>query len=101
MTTQEKNSILNFIRLVRLEQDRRIAVKYATGAQMTALVGRVANLAENVDNIDLTNFVEKETGKGLSTNDFTTAEKAILAQLNAGDDSGFSEDDFTAVFSDD
>jgi hypothetical protein len=100
MTKQEKESILNFIKLVRLEQDRRIAIKYATGAQLTALVGRVSQIAETVDDIDLSNFVEKETGKGLSTNDFTTAEKAILAQLKASDDSGFSEADFAAVFTD-
>ena len=31
---------------------------------------------------DFSNFVEKENGKGLSTNDFTTAEKTKLASLN-------------------
>lgn len=30
---------------------------------------------------DLTNYVEKETGKGLSTNDYTTAEKSKLAGI--------------------
>ncbi len=32
--------------------------------------------------VDLTNYVEKEEGKGLSTNDYTTEEKEKLASLN-------------------
>lgn len=32
--------------------------------------------------VDLTSYVEKETGKGLSTNDYTTAEKTKLAGLS-------------------
>ena len=32
--------------------------------------------------VDLTNYVEKEEGKGLSTNDYTTEEKEKLAGLN-------------------
>lgn len=32
--------------------------------------------------VDLTNYVEKEEGKGLSTNDYTTEEKKKLAGLN-------------------
>ncbi len=31
--------------------------------------------------VDLTGYVKKETGKGLSTNDFTTEEKNKLAGL--------------------
>lgn len=37
-------------------------------------------------NIDLTGYVEKETGKGLSTNDYTTAEKTKLAGIEASAD---------------
>lgn len=37
-------------------------------------------------NIDLTGYVEKETGKGLSTNDYTTAEKNKLAGIEASAD---------------
>lgn len=33
---------------------------------------------------DLSNYVEKETGKGLSTNDYTTTEKNKLAGIEAG-----------------
>lgn len=33
---------------------------------------------------DLSNYVQKESGKGLSTNDFTTAEKEKLAGIAAG-----------------
>lgn len=32
--------------------------------------------------VDLTNYVEKEDGKGLSTNDYTTEDKEKLAGLN-------------------
>ena len=32
--------------------------------------------------VDLTNYVQKEEGKGLSTNDYTTPEKEKLASLN-------------------
>lgn len=37
-------------------------------------------------NIDLTGYVEKETGKGLSTNDYTTTEKNKLAGIEASAD---------------
>ena len=34
--------------------------------------------------VDLTGYVQKETGKGLSTNDYTTAEKQKLSKIAAG-----------------
>lgn len=34
--------------------------------------------------VDLSNYVQKETGKGLSTNDYTTAEKEKLSGIKAG-----------------
>ena len=34
--------------------------------------------------VDLTGYVQKEAGKGLSTNDYTTAEKQKLANIAAG-----------------
>ena len=34
--------------------------------------------------VDLTNYVEKEEGKGLSTNDYTTEEKEKLAGIEEG-----------------
>lgn len=34
--------------------------------------------------VDLTGYVKKETGKGLSTNDYTTAEKQKLSKIAAG-----------------
>ena len=34
--------------------------------------------------VDLTGYIKKETGKGLSTNDYTTAEKQKLANIADG-----------------
>lgn len=36
-------------------------------------------------------FVKKETGKGLSTNDYTTAEKTKLSKLSNYDDTSITE----------
>ena len=49
----------------------------------------ISNLQENKANAsDLNNYVTKITGKGLSTNDYTTAEKEKLAGLENYDDTG-------------
>lgn len=40
--------------------------------------------AAGSDNQDLSNLVVKETGKGLSTNDYTTEEKNKLSGLSGG-----------------
>jgi hypothetical protein len=46
--------------------------------------GGFQNLIQGINSI-LANKVDKVTGKGLSTNDFTTAEKEKLAGLNTED----------------
>lgn len=48
-----------------------------------ALVSGSVELIDDTT-VDLSNYVEKETGKGLSTNDFTTAEKNKLSGIAAG-----------------
>lgn len=50
------------------------------------IYAKVGNAMELLDDttVDLTNYVEKETGKGLSTNDYTTAEKEKLAGIAEG-----------------
>lgn len=47
---------------------------------------------------DLSNYVVKETGKGLSSNDFTTAEKEQLAALVANANETISDAEITAIF---
>lgn len=47
---------------------------------------------------DLSNYVVKEDGKGLSTNDFTTAEKEQLAALVANANETISDAEITAIF---
>ena len=42
-------------------------------------------------------FVAKEQGKGLSTNDFTTAEKTKLANLNVEDNTDMTSEEITAL----
>ena len=49
---------------------------------------------------DLSGYVEVETGKGLSTNDFTTAYKDALDSLVSGSAETFSNDDISEIFND-
>ena len=103
MTAQEKKEILAFIKLVRIEQDRRIANTYADIAYLVAIKNDMAKLAESVEGlegIDFNNFVVKDGNKQLSTNDFTDAEKALLLELT-NSSSNFTEEDFLSVFADD
>ena len=48
-----------------------------------ALVGETVELLDDTS-VDLSNYVQKESGKGLSTNDFTDDEKSKLAGIAAG-----------------
>lgn len=50
---------------------------------------------------DLSGYVAKETGKGLSTNDYTTTEKNQLKALYDERDEKFTDDDLAAIFADD
>ena len=47
-----------------------------------AFVGETVELIDDTT-VDLSNYVEKETGKGLSANDYTDEEKAKLGELEA------------------
>lgn len=51
--------------------------------------------------VDLSGLVEKEAGKGLSTNDYTTTEKQQLAALEANKNEQISDDEIAAIFVDD
>lgn len=51
--------------------------------------------------VDLSGYVQKVSGKGLSTNDFTDEEKAQLAALEASKDETVSDEDIASIFADD
>lgn len=53
-----------------------------TGAEIRAALGITTLSGSNTGDQDLSNLVVKETGKGLSENDYTDAEKTKLANLN-------------------
>ena len=93
-----KEEVKSFIRAVRIKQDAIIAANYATNSQFNSLKNDVADLKNN--ELDPNDFVKVENGKGLSTNDFTTAEKAIIAELAKQSETGFNEDDIDEVFAD-
>ncbi|MCI8303869.1 MAG: hypothetical protein HFF52_04485 [Lawsonibacter sp.] len=62
--------------LKRLAQ--RVNESFATKQSVAELSGRVDKLPA----VDLTGYVEKEAGKGLSSNDYTDEEKARLNSLD-------------------
>lgn len=98
MTLRDKEDIKSFIKAVRIKQDALIAATYAPAPLVNTLKGDVDYLKNN--QIDPTNFVPAEDGKGLSTYDFTAVDKAILAELANQSTEGFTEEDLDDVFSD-
>lgn len=48
---------------------------------------------------DISGKVDKESGKGLSTNDYTSAEKTKLASINIGDLSNLTTTELNTIFS--
>lgn len=93
-----KEEVKSFIRAVRIKQDAIIAANYAPAAQLNAIKNDVEAIKANALNPD--DFVKAEDGKGLSTNDFTAAEKAILAELSKQSETGFNEADLEEIFAD-
>lgn len=65
-----------------IEQNKNYTL---TGSQIEDLAGRVNDAQENaLDALEgLSNKVDKETGKGLSTNDFTNSDKTKLDSVEA------------------
>lgn len=65
-----------------IEQNKNYTLK---GSQIEDLAGRVNDAQENaLDALEgLSNKVDKETGKGLSTNDFTNSDKTKLDSVEA------------------
>lgn len=92
-----KEEVKNFIRLVRIEMDARYAKIYAPVSQVVALKNELEQATGT--EIDTSQFVAAEDGKGLSTEDFTTEEKALLSQLANDSSTEFTEADLADVFS--
>ena len=91
-----KEEVKSFIRAVRVEMDRRYAVQFPSAEMFTVLQSEVAELQNKAD-VDTSNFVERDGDKVLSSNDYTDAEKELLAQL-ADDAEGFTEADLEDIF---
>ena len=93
-----KEEVKSFIRLVRMEMDKRYALQFASNTEMTVLQTEIADL-QNREEVDTSNFVERDGDKVLSTNDYTDAEKALLQQLaDSARDSTFTEADLADIF---
>ena len=93
-----KEEVKRFIRLVRMEMDKRYAVQFPSATEFTVLQTEVAEL-QNKEDVNTDNFVERDGDKVLSSNDYTDEEKALLQQLaNDADDSTFTEADLADIF---
>lgn len=93
-----KEEVKSFIRAVRIEMDKRYAIQFPSNAEFTVLQSEVAEL-QGRDDVDTSNFVERDGDKVLSTNDYTDAEKQLLARLaDDADDSTFTEADLLDIF---
>lgn len=93
-----KEEVKSFIRLVRMEMDKRYALQFASNTEMTVLQTEIADL-QNREEVDTSNFVERDGDKVLSTNDYTDAEKTLLQQLaDSAGDSTFTEADLADIF---
>jgi len=92
-----KDETKAFIKLCMIDLMKRCDAKYAELAHYNVLKEAVEEVSGNV--FDPSDFVTKEDGKGLSSEDYTAAEKALLAQLASyNNDSGYTAADLQDVF---
>lgn len=96
MTNAEKENIKAFVKAVIIEQDKRNARKFATSNQVAALKGEI----DDIDTTDINpdDFVKNESGKGLSEQNYTSEDKAILGALVNNANSGFTAQDVLDIF---
>ena len=87
-TTTRKGSFKNYIKILSNSIDENtvssnLAVSIIETLQKNVATATAteASLEEAIEAGDLANYVQKETGKGLSTNDFTNAYKTILDNI--------------------
>ena len=84
-----KDDVKWFVKEVVKVWDARNTAKFAPNSALNATKTDLAALEGEVANINTDNFVEKVQGKGLSSNDFTNEEKALLAQLAKSSTNGY------------
>ncbi len=96
MTIAEKENIKDFVKAVRVEMDKRYAAKFATTNQVAALKGEIEGI--DVGDIDTSEFVKQESGKGLSEQNYSSADAAILHQLASDGSYIFTADDVADIF---
>ena len=95
-----KDEVKAFVKAVRIEMDARNAAKFAPNVTVSNVKSELGDLKEEVAQINTDNFVEKEDGKVLSSNDFTTEEKETLARLAKESNDTFDASDVLDIFSD-
>lgn len=96
MTIAEKENIKSFVKAVRIEMDARYAAKFATTNQVAALKGEIADI--DTGDIDTSEFVKQESGKGLSEQNYSSADAAILHQLASDSSDKFTAADVADIF---
>lgn len=96
MTIAEKENIKSFVKAVRIEMDARNAAKFATTNQVAALKGEIADI--DTGDIDTSEFVKQESGKGLSEQNYSSADAAILHQLASDSSDKFTAADVNDIF---
>ena len=96
MTTAEKENIKAYIRAVRIEADKRNAAKFATSNQVAVLKNEIEGI--DTTDIDPSEFVKQEDGKGLSEQNYSTEDAAILRQLATNANDGFTAADVLDIF---
>ena len=87
-TTTRKGSFKNYIKIISnsidegtVSKDLAVSIIETIQSNVATATAKETSLREAIKTGDLDNYVTKETGKGLSTNDFTDTYKTILDGL--------------------
>ena len=95
-----KDEVKAFLILFRKALDARYAAQFAPAPALNSVKSDLGTLEDEVAQINTNNFVLQEDGKGLSTEDFATEEKKLLAALAKETTSGFDAQDLLDIFDD-
>ncbi|MBQ6005226.1 MAG: hypothetical protein IJL14_03145 [Selenomonadaceae bacterium] len=100
MAAVTKDEVKSFVKAALAALDAQYKARFANNSSLAVVKGDLSDLSDKVDdiNVDTSNFVEKEEGKVLSSNDFTDADKRILEELQAN--SSFDAQDVLDVLPD-
>ena len=99
-TTTRKGSFKNSIKIISnsidegtVSTDLAVSIIETLQNNVATATATEASLEEAIEAGDLENYVQKETGKGLSSNDFTNAYKTILDSLTTTINNAILESD--------